>query len=112
MVRLFVCIVPGRTRVPGRFSSLMRVRRGRAILDRLSRKSYIATYVLWPLFFEAAYHNILWVMIFKRLREEIESIRARDPAARSGLEVALCYPGFHALLFHKAARAAWNVRLY
>jgi len=51
-------------------------------------------------------------MIFKSLREEIASIRARDPAARSGLEVALCYPGLHALLFHRAARAAWSARLY
>lgn len=51
-------------------------------------------------------------MIFKRLREEIESIRARDPAARSGLEVALCYPGFHAVLFHRTAHAAWQARLY
>ena len=51
-------------------------------------------------------------MIFKRLREEIESIRARDPAARSGLEVVLCYPGFHAVLFHGMASAAWRARLY
>jgi len=51
-------------------------------------------------------------MIFKRLREEIESIRARDPAARSGLEVVLCYPGFHAVLFHGVASAAWRARLY
>jgi serine O-acetyltransferase len=51
-------------------------------------------------------------MIFKSLREEISSIRARDPAARSGLEVALCYPGLHAVLFHRAAHAAWQARLY
>jgi serine O-acetyltransferase len=51
-------------------------------------------------------------MIFKRLREEIESIRARDPAARSGLEVLLCYPGLHAVLFHLVANRAWRARLY
>ena len=51
-------------------------------------------------------------MIFKRLREEIESIRARDPAARSGLEVVLCYPGFHVMLFHRVASAAWKARLH
>lgn len=51
-------------------------------------------------------------MIFKRLREEIESIRARDPAARSGLEIALCYPGFHAVLFHGLANIAWQARLH
>ncbi len=51
-------------------------------------------------------------MIFKRLREEIESIRARDPAARSGLEIVLCYPGFHVMLFHRVANAAWKARLH
>jgi len=50
-------------------------------------------------------------MIFKRLREEIDSIRARDPAARSGLEVVLCYPGFHVLRFYRLARAAWDLEL-
>jgi serine O-acetyltransferase len=47
-------------------------------------------------------------MVFKRLREEIESIRIRDPAARSNLEILLCYPGLHALLFHRAAHWLWG----
>ncbi|HMA51519.1 MAG TPA: serine O-acetyltransferase EpsC, partial [Magnetospirillaceae bacterium] len=51
-------------------------------------------------------------MIFKRLREEIDSIRARDPAARSGLEILLCYPGLHVVIFHRAAHAAWRARLH
>lgn len=51
-------------------------------------------------------------MIFKRLREEIDSIRARDPAARSGLEILLCYPGLHVLIFHRMAHVAWQVRLH
>ena len=51
-------------------------------------------------------------MIFKRLREEIDSIRARDPAARSGLEILLCYPGLHVLIFHRMAHAAWQSRLH
>jgi serine O-acetyltransferase len=51
-------------------------------------------------------------MIFKRLREEIDSIRARDPAARSGLEILLCYPGLHVLMFHRAAHVAWRARLH
>lgn len=50
-------------------------------------------------------------MIFKRLREEIDSIRARDPAARSGLEVMLCYPGFHVLRFYHSAHALWRAGL-
>jgi len=47
-------------------------------------------------------------MLFKRLREEIESIRQRDPAAHSSLEVLLCYPGLHALIFHRAANWCWR----
>ena len=47
-------------------------------------------------------------MFFKRFQEDIDAFLARDPAARSRLEVILCYPGFHALLFHRAARGAWR----
>lgn len=47
-------------------------------------------------------------MIFKRFREEIDAIMARDPAARSRLEVMVCYPGFHALAIHRLAHGAWR----
>jgi len=47
-------------------------------------------------------------MFFKNLADEIGGIRARDPAARSRLEVVLCYPGFHALLFYRLAHRAWG----
>lgn len=47
-------------------------------------------------------------MIFKRLVEEIDSIMARDPAARSRLEVVLCYPGFHAVVLHRVASGLWR----
>jgi serine O-acetyltransferase len=46
-------------------------------------------------------------MIFKTLREDIDSIIARDPAARSRAEVMLCYPGFQAILLHRLAHSAW-----
>jgi serine O-acetyltransferase len=49
-------------------------------------------------------------MLWKNLREEIEATLARDPAARSRLEVALCYPGFHALLCHRLAHWLWRRR--
>jgi len=49
---------------------------------------------------------------FKRLMDDVDSIMARDPAARSRAEVILCYPGFHAVLFHRAAGWAWRTRLY
>ncbi len=46
-------------------------------------------------------------MLFKQFRNEIDSILARDPAARSRLEVILCYPGLHAVLFYRVAHRAW-----
>src|SRR5579863_10402404 len=48
-------------------------------------------------------HSTVNAMLLKNLREEIDAIMARDPAARSRLEVVLCYPGFHALLYYRAA---------
>ena len=44
-------------------------------------------------------------MIFKGLLEDARSIRDRDPAARTTLEVVLLYQGFHALFYHRHARA-------
>ena len=45
--------------------------------------------------------------MFKGLVAEIDSYFQRDPALRSRLEVVLCYPGFHALLVHRAANWLW-----
>ena len=42
-------------------------------------------------------------MIFKRIRQHLDSVMARDPAARSRLEVLLTYPGVHVLFFHRPA---------
>ena len=47
-------------------------------------------------------------MVLKNLREEIDATLRRDPAARSRLEVVLCYPGFHAVLWHHAAHWFWR----
>lgn len=38
-----------------------------------------------------------------RLGEHIQTIQREDPAAKSGLEILLCYPGLHALVFHRLA---------
>ena len=46
--------------------------------------------------------------VFKRLKDDIDGIIARDPAARSRLEVLLCYPGLHALLLHRVAHFVWK----
>ncbi len=41
--------------------------------------------------------------MFKALREDIRSIRERDPAARNSLEVLLLYSGLHALIYYRIA---------
>ncbi|WP_341315084.1 serine O-acetyltransferase [Paraburkholderia sp. IMGN_8] len=48
--------------------------------------------------------------MFTRLREDIATIRERDPAARSAWEVLTCYPGLHALVLHRLAHACWRAR--
>ncbi|HZH06340.1 MAG TPA: serine O-acetyltransferase [Lautropia sp.] len=49
--------------------------------------------------------------MFERLKDDIAAVLDRDPAARSALEVVLCYPGIHALLFHRAAHVLWQRRM-
>jgi serine O-acetyltransferase len=49
--------------------------------------------------------------MFTRLREDINCILERDPAARSRWEVLTCYPGLHALALHRLAHAAWKAHL-
>src|SRR5690242_12460131 len=56
--------------------------------------------------------NIVIAMLFKNLRDEIDATLARDPAARSRLEVVLCYPGFQALLCYRAAHWLWQHRWF
>lgn len=50
--------------------------------------------------------------MFKKIREDIRSIVARDPAARSAIEVVLFYPGVHAVLWHRLANRLWRARFY
>lgn len=47
-----------------------------------------------------------------RLAEDIRAVFERDPAAKSVLEVLFCYPGVHALAFHRVAHALYRRRLY
>ena len=49
--------------------------------------------------------------MFSRLREDIASIRERDPAARNAWEVVSCYPGLHAVVMHRWANACWQADL-
>jgi serine O-acetyltransferase len=42
------------------------------------------------------------------LKRDIQAVFERDPAARNVLEVLLCYPGLHALFFHRLAHRFWR----
>ncbi len=46
--------------------------------------------------------------MFNSLREDIASVFDRDPAARSVLEILLCYPGLHALWIYRIAHWFWT----
>ena len=50
-------------------------------------------------------------MIFNTLREDIDAFKARDPAARSEMEIMLCYPGYHALVVHRLSHRLWKMKL-
>ncbi|MGE5171915.1 MAG: serine O-acetyltransferase [Rudaea sp.] len=50
--------------------------------------------------------------MFKRLREDVRVVFDRDPAARTAWEVLTCYPGLHALVWHRVVvHPAWRVGL-
>ena len=46
--------------------------------------------------------------MFKRIVNDIDSVFSRDPAARSRLEVILCYPGVHALIIYRLSNWLWR----
>lgn len=50
--------------------------------------------------------------MLENLRDDFKAVFERDPAVRSVLEIIFCYPGFHAMLFHRLAHAMWQRRLY
>jgi serine O-acetyltransferase len=49
--------------------------------------------------------------LFYRIREDIRSVMERDPAARTPLEVLLCYPGLWAVWFHRVSHQLWRAQL-
>jgi len=50
--------------------------------------------------------------MFDRIREDINAVFERDPAAKSVIEIIFCYPGFHAILFYRFARWFWIHKMY
>jgi serine O-acetyltransferase len=46
--------------------------------------------------------------MFKTIREDVQSVLDRDPAARNAFEVMLCYPGLHAVWTHRITHRLWK----
>jgi serine O-acetyltransferase len=49
--------------------------------------------------------------MFRLVKEDVDTVFARDPAARSLLEVLSCYPGLHALWLHRLSHFLWQHKL-
>ena len=49
--------------------------------------------------------------MFEKVKEDIKTVFAKDPAAKSTLEVIFCYPGLHALWLHRIAHWFWSRKL-
>ena len=52
------------------------------------------------------------IKMFKTIKEDINTVFARDPAAKSKLEVMCCYPGLHAVWFHRTAHFFWQHKFH
>src|SRR5512136_1710564 len=50
--------------------------------------------------------------MWERLKEDIQTIKDRDPAAKNMVEVFLCYPGLHAIWLHLIAHALYEWRWF
>ena len=50
--------------------------------------------------------------MFKQLREDIECVKARDPAARSAIEIYFLYPGLKAVRMHRLANKFYNKKMF
>ncbi|MFH1777246.1 MAG: serine O-acetyltransferase [Candidatus Omnitrophota bacterium] len=49
--------------------------------------------------------------MFKQIREDINTVFKKDPAARGTLEILLFYPGLHAIWLHRLAHCLWRMKL-
>jgi serine O-acetyltransferase len=50
--------------------------------------------------------------MFERLRDDLQCVFERDPAARNMFEILTAYPGIHAILIHRLSHRLWNLKLF
>ena len=55
--------------------------------------------------------RVYFARMFERLLDDLQSVFARDPAARNSFEVLTTYPGVLAVLLHRGHHFLWNVDL-
>ena len=48
---------------------------------------------------------------FSNIRDDINSVFDRDPAARNVFEIITTYPGIHAIIFHRVSHGLWRRKL-
>jgi serine O-acetyltransferase len=48
------------------------------------------------------------ILLLKQIYDDIQAARERDPAARSALEIILCYSGLHAIIAHRINHRLWR----
>jgi serine O-acetyltransferase len=50
--------------------------------------------------------------MWERLKEDIQTVKDRDPAAKNAVEIFLCYPGLHAIWLHRIAHFLYQERWF
>jgi len=50
--------------------------------------------------------------MWERLKEDVRTIKERDPAAKNAVEIFLCYPGLHAIWLHRIAHFLYQRRWF
>jgi serine O-acetyltransferase len=50
--------------------------------------------------------------MIKMIREDIQNVFLKDPAARSKIEVIFSYPGLHAVILYRFAHKFWKSKLH
>jgi serine O-acetyltransferase len=50
--------------------------------------------------------------MWERLKEDLQTVKERDPAAKNYVEIFLCYPGLHAIWFHRIAHSFYQSGWY
>jgi serine O-acetyltransferase len=50
--------------------------------------------------------------VLQTFKDDFKAVFERDPAVRNIAEIIFCYPGFHAILFHRLAHALWQRKFF